>query len=254
MRNLIVFLGVLLIWQAVAFFSPSSIPGPIHIVMHSFPSLAAFSGEDENYGKALLLIAHHSGVTLIRILVGLLIGTVLGTATGMAIHFFKPARAGNAILLGLIRSVPLFALIPLFLYWFGGTELSVYAYISFGVFVVMATSAYEALCNVSPNLIRQAELLGANNLQVFGTVHLFAIQPEMAAAFRTVVGLSWAFSLGAEYLSSTSGLGYLVFQSYLYADMGKLIVLASIYGCYGIVSYALCERLFHTALKWHGAY
>ncbi len=254
MRNIYFFIGAMLIWQAIATLIPSSIPSPINIVTHSLPSLAAFGGEDENYGKALLLIGHHSGITLSRILIGLLIGTAFGVTTGMAIHLFKPARSGNAILLGLVRSIPLFALIPLFLYWFGGTELSVYAYISFGVFVVMATSAYEALCNVSPNLIRQAELLGANPLQVFGTVHLFAIQPEMAAAFRTVVGLSWAFSLGAEYLSSTSGLGYLVFQSYLYADMGKLIVLASIYGCYGIVSYALCERLFHSALKWHGAY
>jgi len=254
MKNLYFILGTILCWQIIATFFPSSIPSPSNILAHSLPSLATFGGGNEDYGAALLLIAHHSGITLSRILVGLLIGTVLGTATGMAIHSFKPARAGNAVLLGLIRSIPLFALIPLFLYWFGGTELSVYAYISFGVFVVIATSAYEALCNVSPNLIRQAELLGANNLQLFTTVHLFAIQPEMAAAFRAVVGLSWAFSLGAEYLSSTSGLGYLVFQSYIYADMGKLIVLASVYGCYGIVSYALCEKLFHTALKWHGAY
>jgi ABC-type nitrate/sulfonate/bicarbonate transport system permease component len=88
--------------------------------------------------------------------------------------------------------------------------------------------------NIKPEYVFQARISGASRLRVFTTIHLAGIQPEMAASFRIILGYAWAFSLGAEYLTSESGIGYLVYQSYLYSDTGKLIVFSIIYGVYGI--------------------
>jgi sulfonate transport system permease protein len=230
------------------------LPGPEYVLAHSLPSIAAFGGDaNENYPTALQILAVHSGYTVMRLICGLLLGTTLGVFAGMSIHFFRRSHGANVLALTVVRSVPLFALIPLFLYWFGGKEAGIYLYITFAVAIIIATNVYEAICNVPPDYANQAHLLGATRLQVFRTVYARAIGPEMIGSLRNVLGLSWAFSLGAEYLSASSGLGYLVYQSYLYADMGKLIVLAILYGIYGILGHLLANRLLYNLRRWHVA-
>ena len=83
---------------------------------------------------------------------------------------------------------------------------------------------------------------------MFRTVYAYATMPELTGSLRNVIGLCWAFSLGAEYLAADSGLGYLVYQSYLYADMGKMIVLAVLYAVLGIISYNLFKPILYNTL------
>ncbi|PWU00340.1 MAG: hypothetical protein C5B53_04225 [Candidatus Melainabacteria bacterium] len=243
-------LGVL--WQLLALMvrDVRIFPGIDYIATKSLPGLAVFEGTQDNALVAVLMLGRNSLITIGRILVGLIVGTITGLVAGFGIHFLRPLRNVNLTLLVLIRAVPLFALIPLFLFWFGGSEFGVYAYISFGVFIIIATNTYEALCNIPPGYVIQSKILGADRFQTFSTVRFYAIQPEMVAAFRNVVGYSWAFSLGAEYLSSANGLGYLVYQSYIYADIGKLILLACLYGLYGVASYRMLQYLSHRLVKW----
>jgi len=224
------------------------------VLLQSLPSIAAFAGDGQgNYATAFKVIAIHSAYTFLRLACGLLAGSCLGILAGMGIHFFRRSHRANVLVLNVVRSVPLFALIPLFLYWFGGREAGIYIYITFGVFVIVATNTYEAVCNVPPDYANQAYLLGATRLQVFRTVYVHAIGPELIAGLRNALGLSWAFSLGAEYLSANSGLGYLVYQSYLYSDMGKLIVFALLYGIYGVGGYLIADRLLLGMRRWHVA-
>jgi ABC-type nitrate/sulfonate/bicarbonate transport system permease component len=244
----------LVIWQifSLAIHDSRLFPGIDYVTLHSLPSISAFAGDSkENYATAFNVIAVHSGYTFLRLSCGLLLGTFVGVMVGLSIHFFRRLHNANVLALSAVRSVPLFALIPLFLYWFGGKEVGIYIYITFAVSIIISTSTYEAVCNVPSDYADQAYLLGANRLQVFRTVFAYAIGPEMTGSLRNVLGLSWAFALGAEYLSASSGLGYLVYQSYLYSDMGKLMVFAILYGIYGICGYVLADRLLYGLRHWH---
>jgi len=246
--------ALFVIWQCLSWLinNPKLLPGIDYVLLRSLPSIAAFSGSNhDDYRQALSAILIHSCYTFGRIVIGLAGGLGLGLLIGMGVHFFRHTRTVNERLLTIIRSIPLFALIPLFLFWFGGREIGIYAYLIFSVSVIVATNTYEAICNLTPAYTYQASLMGANRYQLFRTVYAHAIQPEMIGGFRNVLGLTWAFSLGAEYLSATSGLGYLVYQSYLYSDMGKLIVFVLIYGFYGVAGYLLTKRLFDNLRKWH---
>lgn len=245
---------LLVAWQllSLAINNARLLPGIDYILFHSLPGIAQFAGNpQEDYPGALQVILVHTGHTLMRLLIGLFCGTVSGIIIGMAIHFFHLSRNANEIVLAIVRSIPLFALIPLFLYWFGGKELGIYLYIWFAVMVIIATNCYEAICNVPPEYSNQARLLGASRLQIFASVYAPAIGPEMIGGLRNVLGLSWAFALGAEYLSASSGLGYLVYQSYIYSDMGKLLVFAFCYGVLGVAGYMAADRLLYRLRRWH---
>jgi ABC-type nitrate/sulfonate/bicarbonate transport system permease component len=245
MRCKLLLLATLLAgWQIVAsaIGNPKLFPGVIYIATVSFPSLANFGGS-EGWSGALSVVVYHSAITLARIAVALPIGMAAGTLLALSVYFFRSVRTGSATVVRVIQAVPLFALIPLFLQWFGGDEKGVILYIAVAVGVVASGNAYIAVRNLRPEYAFQARLNGASRLKVFTTVYLAGIQPEMVASFRTALSFSWAFSLGAEYLTSGSGLGSLVYQSYLYSDSGKLIVLGVVYGLYGILLQFVSEPL-----------
>src|SRR5258708_37037297 len=122
-------------------------------------------------------------------------------------------------------SIPLFGLMPLFVYWFAGRELGIVLYVIIAVTLITATATYEAALNVPRQFQWHAALARAGRMEILRTVIFPAILPELGLTMRWALGLVWAFTLGAEYLSSdSSGCGYLVYVSYLYADVGKLLV------------------------------
>jgi ABC-type nitrate/sulfonate/bicarbonate transport system permease component len=247
-------LAFALAWQilAVARHNPALFP-PLHrVAAVSFPELALFGGAlRPGFLPAVQVIAVAARLTLRRIVVGVALGAFLGLLGATAAYFAGANRRLSRVFLAAIRGVPLLALIPLFMFWFGDRELGMCLYIAFGVFVVISAVLYEAFCGVSRCYIDQARLLGANRFQVFAYVELPAIQPQFFSAIREALGLSWAFSLGAEYLTSKSGLGYLVTQSYLYSDMGKLFIMAAIYCLFAYTTYLVVAILSKLMGRWY---
>lgn len=241
------------LWQVVALKrnNPFLFPTIGSIFGTSLPSFGVFyTAGTTGYTAAISALSFHAAVTISRIACGLAFGGPLGIAFGVLTHLLRGSGPVSALPLIMVRSVPLLALIPLFSFWFGSSGVGVVTYIAFGVFVVTASDAFEAMANLSPALIQLAGLLGAQRWFVIRTVYLPGIGRHMAASIRNVVGLTWALSLGAEYISASSGLGYITYQSYLYTDMGKLALLGFIYVLLGYASYELTQRLLARLLRW----
>ena len=246
--------GILLLaWEMFALWRHDTrlFPTLQSILFTSLPSLGNFSVIGETgIWNALQALAWHAGITVARIAAGLAIGVPCGLAFGLLMHWLRGSGGTPALTLIVTRSIPLLALIPLFSFWFGASSRGVIAYIAFGVFVVIASDAYEAAANLPPTLLQLASLLGARGVFLVWTTYLPGIALHMAGSIRNVVGITWALSLGAEYISSTSGLGYVTYQSYLYSDMGKLALLAIVYMVLGYASYAFMARFIMPLLSW----
>lgn len=244
---------IALAWQifATAKNDQRLFPSISHILFVSLPSLGVFSdsGATGLVGAGSVL-AFHSAITALRILIALLVGIPCGITCGLFVHYLRGSGPVSVWTLTVIRSIPLLALIPLFAFWFGTSEIGIISYVAFGIFLVISSDTYEAAANISVIFLQQGRLLGANNSQLFSTVYLPGVQSQLMGGFRNVFGLSWAFALGAEYISATSGLGYIVYQSYLYSDMGKLAVLALIYMGFGYGIFMVSSKVFELIAPW----
>lgn len=231
--------------------APQLFPWPSHIVLVSVPSLALFGGAPQpSWSGALASVATQLVVTAWRIVVGLSLGAAGGFAVGIATFVLGRRCLGGSVVLILLRSVPLFGLIPLFVLWFGGRESGVWTYIAFSTAVVVATGVQQAMANVPSAWLLQARLLGAGPMQRVATVMMPAMLPELKGTARNALGLAWAFSLGAEYAGAGNGLGHLVYLSYTYADMGKLAALAGVYCASGLVVFWAWSRWADRIAAW----
>ena len=172
--------------------------------------------------RPLLLSA--SIASLKRILTGFVIGSGVGVLYALLMAYSPIVFDVSNTVINLVRPVPIYSLIPLFILWFGIGMAQQIALISFGTFVILVISTLEALRNVRSIYIRAARTLGASRLQVFGTVVVPAIVPELVGAIRVASGASFGLNVAAEFMGAQSGLGYIMIVHSQYLRTEGVIV------------------------------
>jgi len=202
--SVLAFVGI---WFVVSLFTRSVIlPSPIDV----------FSRSISVFHDTLLSDIIHS---LYRIFTGLILGSVVGIALGVAVSWNKFLGWWCDPLIELIRPVPVLALIPLFILWFGIGELGKISLIAFGAFVRQIVTTREAIKNVPVVYLRAAQTLGAvRKATLFRTVIFPAITPELIGGIRVTVAAAFGYCAAAEFLGAQQGIGYMLIRArrYLY--------------------------------------
>ncbi len=231
------------VWQVAA---PRALPAPSRLARESLPSFGLF-GEmpEEGYAPALAVLTRGMLATAVNYGVSLVLGTVLATLWLATTHALPLARQGNAVLAVVLRACPLFALVPLFIFKFPRSSFGVLGFATYAVFAsafIWGFSAARRMEDVSRSLLAPSRASPWRKLLVF---HLpmawWAIRPVLS----WMALANWAFVLGGEFASGRGGsLGALVYSSFIFADTGKLLVLAAIYVSAGLVGLAMYRIAF----------
>jgi sulfonate transport system permease protein len=211
---------------------------------------AVAEGAPPTYLAALLAILTNSFDTIVRLYVGLLFGSIVGTLLGLAVSWSRWSRRAVALPLQFVRSLPLLAMVPLFQLWFGTYFVGKVAFVAYGVGVIFFAGVVNAVKNVPQIYIDNARTLGASRLQLYWTVILPSILPELRATILLSLGTAWGAVLGAEYLGAQSGLGYMIVYSEQFAYLDRMFVVALLFVVYASISYAIFNRLCMRLLEW----
>ncbi len=235
----------LVLWDALARFAaePKLFPWPRYIVQESLPRFAS-APQSASPAQGCWALAIECLRTTIRVVVSTAAGIFIGLAAGVLL--FIPLRPLWAVelLFRTLRGIPLLCLIPLFVYWFGDSEIpSVYGYIAYAVALIIASDTYATACRLPEGLIGTAKLAGAARINTLIRLVVPAVVHVLSGSLDTVVGLAWAFAVGAELIVLKHGLGHLLRISYLHTDVGRLIILALTYAILGWLSVRLVRAL-----------
>lgn len=218
LRRLVVPVTLIGIWIAVTsagLVDPLFVPTPNDI-------WTAFDGMRSSLPDA---IASSVGMTL----AGFAIGTALGVTLGLTMAYSLIARDLFGQLFDFLRPVPVFALIPLFVLWFGIGKAPQIALITLGTSVILGVTTLEAIRNVSSIHIRAALTLGADRKRIYRTVIVPSIFPHLLGAIRVAAAASWGLDVAAEFMGAQSGLGYLMIVRQSYLDTAGIVVVVVIY-------------------------
>jgi sulfonate transport system permease protein len=251
-------LAMLAIWSLAALYVDGraarpevTLPGPWSVVS-DFDRISAFlgPGAEPSFGNALRVLGENTLTSVLRLLGGVLAGIAAGVLVGLLISSSRWIRALAQGPLLLLRTIPLFALVPLFLAWFGGSDTGVVTFIGFAVFAMLVVNTIEAVRNVPPVLISFARVLGASRLRVYRTVIVPAIVPELIAAIRVVLGLSWALLLAGEFLGAQSGLGHILILAQQYSFTSRMILIVLLMMAYTVIVDRAFARLGKRFTRW----
>ncbi|MGV6874464.1 ABC transporter permease [Pseudochelatococcus sp. B33] len=183
-------------------------------------------------------------------LVGFLGGSLLGLGLGLFIVYSKIARELLSVILDFLRPVPTFALIPLFVLWFGLGRMPQIAIIMFGTSILIGLVTIEAVKNVPPIYIKAALTLGARRMLIYRTIILPAIFPHLMGAVRAAAAGAWGRNVAAEYIGAQTGLGYLMIIRSQYLDTAAIIGIIIIYALLAVALDAVIVAVQKPLTKW----
>lgn len=152
----------------------------------------------------------HAIFTLQAALLGFLIGGVPGAILPFLIRRlpFVVAVIEPFMLAG--YAIPKLALTPVLVIWFGIGLWSKVALVASVSFFLLFFNAMAGIRSIQPQLVRMAEIAGADNQQVSRLI----VFPATIAFIFTGIRVSLPLSIGgaaiAEMISSNRGLGYLI--------------------------------------------
>lgn len=155
----------------------------------------------------------HLGVTLLETGLAFALGTSLGLVCGLWLALSPMASAILEPYIKAANAMPRVILAPIFALWFGLGVWSKVALAVTLVFFVVFFNVYQGVKEVSPVLLANARMLGANQRQLLRTVYLPSATAWVFSSLHTSVGLAFVGAVVGEYLGSARGVGYLIQQA-----------------------------------------
>ncbi|MFV1990040.1 MAG: ABC transporter permease [Acidimicrobiales bacterium] len=183
-------------------------------------------------------------------LTGLAIGTVFGTLMGLAMAYSRSVREFFGSLFDFLRPVPVFALIPLFILWFGIGRAPQVALIAMGTSVILGVTTLEAIRNVPSIYVRAALTLGASRQHIYRTIIVPFIIPHLIGAIRVAAAVSWGLDVAAEFMGSQQGLGYLIILQQIYLRTAGIILLVIVYSILAVITDTIIAAVEARVTRW----
>lgn len=175
-------------------------------------------------------------VDVIQIAVaGYLVGSVLGVLLGLTTGLWEPA--GNVIspILDGLYVVPVIALVPLIIIWFGlNSTAKIFLVILFCIFVV-AFNTEEGVQETPQEMVDAARVFGAEGTQIYREVHFPHALPYVLTGLRLGMGRALRGMVVAELFIFSGDLGQYLINSGSSLEIGKLIAGITFLSILGVV-------------------
>jgi NitT/TauT family transport system permease protein len=163
-------------------------------------------------------------ITLSEALLGLFFGTVLGTFLGILLWSDRGIDRIVRPYIIVIGSIPVFALAPIMIVWFGTDLLSKAIMAGFAVFFVSLVQAYEGATIAAEHHINFANSLRAARHRVIRKIVIPGSLRWVVAGFRMNVGFALTGAFIGEFVSSEAGIGHYILKSSSLYDMPRVFL------------------------------
>ena len=195
-------------------------------------------------------IYRHMGVTLVETLLAFAIGTLSGVAVGLWLALTPFASAVLDPYLKAANAMPRVILAPIFGMWFGLGIWSKVALAVTLVFFIVFFNVYQGVREVSPVVLANARMLGANARDLMRHVYVPSAMSWVFSSLHSSVGLAFVGAVVGEYLGSASGVGYLILQAEGTFDVDTVVAGIVLLTAFALVLDALVGVAERRLMKW----
>src|ERR1035441_411836 len=153
-------------------------------------------------------------------------------------------------LMQMVRTLPLFGLIPVFIVWFGIGELPKVVLIALGAAIPLYLNTFSGIRGVDAKLAEVGQSLQLRRSELIRHIVLPGALPQMLVGLRQSLGVAWLALVVAEQVNANAGLGFMISQATQFLRNDVIIVALLVYCVLGLLTDALVRLLERRALAW----
>lgn len=207
LRSVLVFVGLLLIWQFGA--RAAGIPDYV---------LPLPSAIGSRFAETASVQFHSLAMTATTTLIGLGLALVFGVLLALAVIYVPVLRSVVMPLLAAFNSIPKIAIAPLFVIWFGlGIESKILLAFLLALFPVFVNSL-TGLGEIEPDVLDLSTLAGGTPWRIFLKVRLMNAIPYITDALKVAFPLALVGSIVGEFIGGNAGIGHLILSGQFNLD------------------------------------
>ena len=185
-----------------------------------------------------------------RVVAGLGFGVGAGIILGLVSGLSKSGEVAVDPLMQIKRSIPVVALSPLLIVWFGIGETTKIALIAFATVFPVYLNLYSGIRGVDPRLIDAARSFGLSQRELIQHVILPAALPSLLTGLRFSLSISVIMLVIAEQINASAGLGYLINNARDFMRTDIIVVCLIVYALLGLGADWLVRIVENRALIW----
>ncbi len=198
-------------------------------------------------------LAMHTAATLAEVLAGLALGLVVAMLTGYGLAKSPLLERILSPYIVASQAVPIVALAPLLVIWFGFGGLSKVLVCALTVFFPALVNTIVGIRSVEPDLHALMRSLQANRWQTFVKLEVPAALPILFGGLKVAVTLAVIGAVVGEFVGASRGLGFLINLARGILDTPMLFVALFTLVAIALLLYSVVALVEYLVLRWRRA-
>lgn len=238
-RLVFIAVGLVLVWQTIVLLThvpPYILPGPLNVakagLTHAGP------------------LFDHAMTTLLEIVAGLLLGTLLGTLSALSMIASFSLKRWLLPVLVISQAIPVFALAPLLVLWFGYGMSSKIAMAVLIIFFPVTAAFYDGLRSTEPEWLELARVMNAKPLAIIRQIRIPSALPAFASGLRVATAVAPIGAVVGEWVGSSRGLGFYMLHANARMQIDIMFAALVVLGVLSLAIYFSVDRAMIKIVYW----
>jgi NitT/TauT family transport system permease protein len=239
--KILIFVSIIILWEGIV--------RGLNISQTVFPTVS------DVWGILLSslfdgILLKHFWVTLIESLSGFIIGSFSGIILAVLVVEISWVKKLIYPYIFAIQNIPIVALAPLFLIWFGFGTSSKIALVVAIVFFPVLVNTVNGLENADKSQVKLLRAYAAPPWQIFRRIKIPNSLPYVFAGIEIAIVLSVVAAVISEFVGSNAGLGYLIVMYNNQLNMAAQFAVLIVLGILGITLSFAVQKLTRKFVFW----
>ena len=223
---------ILIIWMIISYI--------FHPAEYLFPSINnVVKAFVENYEVFL----ENTIYTILEVFIGFVIANFLGLILAIISIHYKYLEQILTISAIILKTIPIIAIAPLLVLWFGHGIWSKIAAVTITCFIPILINVLSGAKSI---IYKYEDIICLYNLTKIQKTKYFilpGIMPCMMSSFKISSSLAIVGALVSEFISANKGIGYLIISNYYSMNIAGVFVCIILSSAMGIAIYYICDEL-----------
>lgn len=196
------------------------------------------------------LLWQQTQITALEVFIGLFLGVLGGLSSALLLMVFLSLQTWFwPILIG-SQAIPVFALAPVFMLWFGYGLTSKVLMAAFIIYFPITACCFDGLKRTPKGYLDLAKTLNASPWQTLWRIRLPSALPYFASGLKMAVIFAPIGAVIGEWIGASAGLGYFMLQANAQMHISALFAAVFILASFSLILYFLTHQLLKRLIPW----